>query len=104
MKIFLNTHKKFIKALSRAHTEMPAAPVRAQLSHLLNHSSEVRSSGFQMPKLLVTGETNKRLLQILEYHMLQLHSLRDLMEMLEGMERAQLFHPHNHSSEAKNNG
>jgi len=57
-----------------------------------------------MLKILAIGVRTRWSLLTPEFHMPQQLSLRAHMEMLEQMVRDQLFHPHNHLLEEKNNG
>jgi hypothetical protein len=93
--------------------------LEVQLPHLLNHSLEERSNGFQTLKTLKTGESNKWRLQTQEFHMPLLwfklgnkilHHLclkvKLLTELLVKLVTLEVQPPHllNHSLEEKNNG
>jgi len=57
-----------------------------------------------MHRILAIGVKTRWLLLIQEFHMPLQHNLRAHMEMLDQMERDQLFHLLNHLLEEKNNG
>jgi hypothetical protein len=91
------------------------AILEVQPPHLLNHSSEERSNGFPMPKILKTGESIKWKLLMLEFLIgllcfklrrrlfLKVKLLTEVLVKL-AISEVQLLHLLNLSLEERNNG